>query len=103
MDLEGRGSGDDLGGVEGEKTTIGIYSMRKKSILNKSEKTNKQAKPTNQPNKQKQNNNNKNKNKKQTKLNQNKKLQSKGREIMSSYMRLLEETLSFISLSLQSE
>jgi hypothetical protein len=52
VDLEGRGSGDDLGGVEGEKTTIGIYSMRKESILNKSEKTNKQAKPTNQTNKQ---------------------------------------------------
>lgn len=39
MDLEGRGSGDDLGGVEGEKTTIGIYSMRKESIFDEKKVT----------------------------------------------------------------
>lgn len=38
MDLDGRGGGKELGGVEVKKTEIGIYSVGKESILNKREK-----------------------------------------------------------------
>jgi hypothetical protein len=38
VDLEGRGGGEELGGVEGGKTIIGIYCTREESILNKRKK-----------------------------------------------------------------
>lgn len=34
-DLEGMDGGEVLGGVEGGKTTIGIYRTRKESLFNK--------------------------------------------------------------------
>lgn len=33
MDLDGRETGEDLGGVGGEKTVIGTYYMEKDEIL----------------------------------------------------------------------
>lgn len=41
VDLGGRGGGDDLGGVTGERTLTGVYHMKKKSIFNYKKENNK--------------------------------------------------------------
>lgn len=35
MDLHGKGSREELGGAEGEKTVFRLYHMKKESVFNK--------------------------------------------------------------------